>query len=522
MSRRLKADELRATCDPASLPFHSTAELEPLRGLIGQQRALDATTFGIGMKRGGYNLFVLGAPATGKTTSMRRLLDAAAAGAPVPSDWCYVHNFADPYRPHALELPAGRGRQLREELARLVEECKTRLPRLFEGEAFEREKGRILEDLARRQTEEVARLEEAARAVGFAVARTPGGLSVVPTLEGRELTHEQFHALPEAQRQLLQQRAAAIEERLEATLRQLRQNEREAQQAHTRLVRDTAAAGTRQLLREVKETFQGLPAVQAYLGQVEEDLVEHAEELRGGTGAHPELPFLPPPGAFLDRYRVNVLVDRADGRGAPVVFEQNPTHGNLLGRIEHRAHFGTLVTDFTLIKPGALHRANGGYLILEAKDVLRNFMAWESLKKALKSRALRMEAPLAELQAVSTVSLAPEPIPLAVKVVLIGNPTLYYLLYALDEDFGELFKVKVDFDDSIPRTADTVLLYARFVGGACTEEGLRPFAADGVARLVEHGSRLVEHQERLSARLGLLLDLVREAPTAPSALSTSR
>jgi lon-related putative ATP-dependent protease len=511
MSRRLKAEDLRATCDPALLPFRSTAELEPLRGLIGQQRALEATTFGIGMRPDGYNLFVLGAPATGKTTSMRRLLEAAAAARPAASDWCYVHNFEDPYRPDALELPAGRGRQLREEMARLVAECRTRVPRVFEGEAFEREKARILEDLARRQTEAVTRLEEAARAVGFGVVRTPGGLGVVPSADGTALTHEQFHALPEAQQQRLQTHAAELEDRVEATQRQLRQNEREAQQAHTKLVRDTTAAGTRQLLAEVKETFQGLAAVQEYLGRVESDLIAHAEELRGDGAAQPPLPFMPPPGAFLDRYRVNVLVDRGDARGAPVVFEQNPTHTTLLGRIEHRPHFGTLVTDFTLIKPGALHRANGGYLILEAKEVLRNFMAWDSLKKALKSRALRIEAPLAELQMVSVVSLAPEPIPLAVKVVLIGSPLLYYALYALDEDFGELFKVKVDFDDSLPRTPEHALFYARFVGEACREEGLRPFTADGVARLVEHGSRLVGHQERLSARLGLLRDLVRES-----------
>jgi lon-related putative ATP-dependent protease len=442
---------------------------------------------------------------------MRRVLDAAATDGPTPSDWCYVHDFTDPYRPCALQVPAGRGRQLRDEMARLVAECKARLPRLFEGEAFDREKSRVMDDLARRQTEEVTRLEEAAHAVGFVVVRTPGGLGVVPAADGRPLTHEEFHALPEADRERLQTHAAALDERVEATLRQLRQNEREAQQAHARLVSDTAAAGTRQLVREVKEVFAGLPAVQAYLAKVEEDLIGHAEEFRSSGEAPPALPFLPPPGAFLDRYRVNVLVDRSETHGAPVVLEQNPTHGNLLGRIEHRPHFGTLLTDFTLIKPGALHRANGGYLLLDAKDVLRNFMAWESLKKALKSRALRIEPPLAELQVVSTVSLAPQPIPLAVKVVLIGSPLLYYLLYALDEDFGELFKVKVDFDDSFPRTPETELLYARFVGSRCREEGLRPFAADGVARLVEHGSRLVEHQGRLSARLGLLLDLVREA-----------
>jgi lon-related putative ATP-dependent protease len=506
---RLKAEQLRARCDPARLGFASTAELTPLAGLIGQDRALDATAFGIGMPHAGYNLFVLGPPATGKTTSMRRLLEVAAAGRPTPSDWCYVHDFADPYRPCALEVPAGRGRQLRDEMAGLVEECKVRLPRLFEGEEFERQKSQIVESLARRQEAEVARLEEAARATGFLVVRTPGGLTIAPAPDGEPLTREQFHAMPDAARQRLQEQGRALEERLEATLRQLRQNEREAQAAHAQLVRDVAAAGTRQLVREVKEAFEGLAPVQAYLDKVEADLIAHAEEFQ--SGERPALPFLPPPGAFLDRYRINVLVDRGETRGAPVVLEQNPTHGNLLGRLEHRAHFGTLVTDHTLIKPGALHRANGGYLLLEAKDVLRNFMAWESLKKALKSRSLRIEPPLADLSVVSTVSLAPEPIAVSVKVVLLGSPYLYYLLCALDEDFGELFKVKVDFDDSFPRTPEAERLYARFVAGACRDEGLRPFAADGVARLVEHGSRLVEHQERLSARLGLLLDLVRES-----------
>jgi lon-related putative ATP-dependent protease len=510
-SRRLKAEELRAACEPAALSFGSTDELDPLRTLIGQERALDATTFGIGMTRPGYNLFVLGLPATGKTTSMRRLLDAAAAQGPPPSDWCYVHNFADAYRPSALQLPAGRGRQLRDEMQRLIEECKRRLPRLFEGEEFERQKSRILEELARAQEGEVTRLQEAARAVGFTVLRTPAGLAIAPAPHGEPLTHDQFHELPEADRERLKDSGRLLEDRVEATQRQLRQHEREAQRAHGELVRNVAAAGTRGLVREVKEAFDGLPPVQKYLSEVEEDLIAHAEEFRGEADGRPALPFMPPPGAFLDRYRVNVLVDRGDAQGAPVVFEGNPTHANLIGRMEHRAHFGSLLTDFTLIKAGALHRANGGYLVLEAKEVLHNFMAWESLKKALKGQSLRIEPPLAELQVVSTVSLAPEPIPLSVKVVLTGSPFLYYLLYALDEDFGELFKVKVDFDDSFPRTPETELLYGRFVAGVCRDEGLRPFAADGVARLIEHGSRLVEHKQRLSARLGLLLDVVREA-----------
>ncbi len=510
MARALRPAELRAVCDPATFRFRSTAELPPLDGMIGQERAVAATAFGVAMRRAGYNLFVLGPPRTGKTTTMRRVLDQRAAGEPTPPDWCYVHNFADPYRPTALELPAGRARELRAEMVRLVEECRVRLPRAFEGEQFERHEARILDDLGTRQRETIEALEARARAEGLAVVRTPQGLALAPAPRGEPIRPEEFAALPDAVRTQIEARAKAFEEHMEAARRELRRLEREAHAAHAQLVRDVAAAATRQLVQELRDRFAGLLAVQRYLDQVEQDMIAHAEEFRH-LEERPPVPFMPPPGGFLDRYRVNVFVDRSDARGAPVVVEQNPTHGNLLGRIEHHAHFGTLVTDFTLVKPGALHCANGGYLILDAADLLRSFQGWQALKKSLKSRTIRIEEPLEELRLVSTVSLAPEPIPLDVKVVLIGSPVLYYLLYALDEDFGELFRVKVDFDDSLPRTLETEQLYARFIGAACREEGLRAFAPDGVAQLVEHGSRLVPHQRRLSAQLGELLDLAREA-----------
>jgi lon-related putative ATP-dependent protease len=511
VARRLRSEELRTVCDPATLPFRSTAELTPLEHLIGQDRAVGATEFGIGMKQSGYNLFVLGPPATGKTTTIRAMLAAAAAAEPVPDDYCYVYNFAEPDRPTALALPAGRGRDLQAEMARLVEECKARLPRAFESEEFERQKSAVLEGVHRRQHEEVERLDEAVRTEGFVLLRPHGGFALAYAPKGEPLTGEAFAALPEGEREAIEARGRVLEERLEATLRQLRQLEREGRQAHEKLVAETTAAVTRRLLQELRERFAGLDGVQRYLDGVAADLVGHAEEFRGLEDGKPPLPFLPPAGGFLERYRVNVVVDRRGATGAPVVLEANPTHGNLLGRIEHRAHLGTLVTDFTLIKAGALHRANGGYLILDARDVLRTFLAWDALKKALKSRSIRIEEPLEEYRLVAAAGLAPEPIPLAVKVVLIGTPRLYYLLHALDEDFRELFKVKVDFEESLPRTPDFELFYARFVAGVCREEGLPPFGPDAVARLIEHGARLVSHRQRLTSRLGDLRDYVREA-----------
>ena len=510
MKRTLDAAALRATCDPAALGFASTVELPPPDGMIGQDRAVAATGFGIAMRQAGYNLFVLGPPRTGKTTTMRRVLDRRAADAPTPSDWCYVHNFADPYRPVALELPAGRGRELRDRMKQLVDECRARLPRAFEGEEFEHHKGRILERLGQQQQAIVEQLQAGAKTQGLAVMRMPQGLAIAPAPRGEPISPDDFAALPRATREEIEAHAKAFEEEMEGARRELRRVEREAHEAHAGLVSEVAAAATRQLIQELRDRFEGAAGVQRHLDQVEADMIAHAEEFRH-LNEPPPIPFMPAPGGFLDRYRVNVLVDRSGTRGAPVVVEQNPTHGNLIGRIEHHAQLGTLVTDFTLVKAGALHRANGGYLILDAADVLRAFQAWQALEKCLKSRTVRIEEPLEELRPFSTVSLAPEPIPLDVKVVLIGSPMLYYLLYAADEDFRELFKVKVDFDDSLPRTPEFERLYARFVAAVCRDEGLRGFRADAVARLIEEGSRLVPDQRRLSSQLGELLDLVREA-----------
>jgi lon-related putative ATP-dependent protease len=356
-------------------------------------------------------------------------------------------------------------------------------------------------------------LDREVTAQGFVIVRTPGGLAVAAARDGRPLSEEEFRALPEAEQRRLNEAGTAFNERVEATLRQIRELEREARNARDQLVEELATAAIRPVVQELRDRFADVAGAAHYLEQVLADLIEHAgdfQRLAEGTAA-PSLPFLAPPGAFLDRYRVNLLVDRTGTQGAPVVTEDTPNFANLVGRIEHHVQFGTLVTDFTLLQAGALHRANGGYLILEAKDVLAHPGAWPALKKAIESRSVRIEEPFADLRLVNAVSLAPEPIPLDVKVILIGNPFLYYLFHAVDEDFRALFKVKVDFDDSLPRTPEFEMLLARFLGDVCREQGLPHFATDGVARVVEHCSRLVSHQQRLTARMGELIDVIREA-----------
>ena len=279
--RNVNASQLRAACDPSTLGFQSTDDLPALDGMIGQERAVSATKFGIGVKHIGYNLFVLGPPATGKTSTMQRLLAKAAEGEPTAADFCYVHNFRDPYRPTALEVPAGRGRALQRQMTELVEECKVKLPRAFEGEEFERQKSQILDNLRHRQEAEIGRLEDRARSAGFVVLRTPAGLAVAPAPEGTALSHEEFSALPAAAQKRLTDGAEELQPHVDVTLRQLRQLEREAAQSHEKLVREIAAAVTRHLIGELRDEFTGLDSVQRYLDEVENDMIAHAEEFRG-------------------------------------------------------------------------------------------------------------------------------------------------------------------------------------------------------------------------------------------------
>jgi lon-related putative ATP-dependent protease len=511
----LTPQALRRICRPEDLPFESTADLEALEEIVAQDRAVQAITFGVGIRSAGFNLFALGAPGTGKATAVRRFLSLEAAKLPTPSDWCYVNNFADPHQPRAIRLLPGRARVLRDDCERLIEDFKTGIPKAFETEAYEQQKNAIVQAAEKEQSKELEGLKERVEARGFGLAKTPSGLVAVPVLRGKPLDAETLKTLDEAAQHEFQARHEAVGNDVAATLRRLREIEKESKARLESLDREVASSVVGHLVEEIKEKYSETADILAHFDAMREDVVEHADVFRraasGQTGPMEVLALAQLGRDPFDRYRVNVLVDHADGDGAPVVVEPHPTCGNLLGRIEHRAHMGALFTDFLMVKAGALHRANGGFLVIEALELLKQYFSWDPLKRTLKNKRIKIEEPGEQFRMVSTVTLEPEPIPLEVKVILLGSPWLYYLLYTYDPEFAELFKVKVDFAGHVDRTPENVLAFARILATACREEGLRPFDRGGVAKLVEHSSRMVEDRERLSTSFGEMLDVAREA-----------
>jgi lon-related putative ATP-dependent protease len=511
----LRADQLCRTCDGSQFDFETTAELEDLDEIIGQERAVGAVQFGIGIRREGYNLFALGPSGTGKRTTIGQFLDRKAAAEPVPSDWCYVNNFEQAHKPRALRLPPGQAIVLRKDMEQSIEELRTTIPAAFESEDYRTRRQEAQEEFKERQEQAFNELQNHARERSIALIRTPAGLAVAPLKEGEVMSPDEFQKLPDEERKRFEKDIAEVQERLQEALPQARQWEREAREKVKELDRQVATFAVGGMMDELREKYAELPDVVDYLNAVQQDVVENVDEFRKPDEAPQAMDIPLPPSMtsapLLRRYQVNVLGDHSQSRGAPVVYESNPTYNNLIGRIEQIAQMGALLTDFNLIKPGALHRANGGYLILDARQLLLQPYAWEGLKRALRSREVSIESLGQALSLISTVSLAPEPIPLDVKVVLIGDRMLYYALVQLDPDFGELFKVEADFSDEMERTPENNLLYARLVATMARGEDLRPFDRGAVARVVERSARMAGDASKLSVHLLSIADLLREA-----------
>lgn len=509
----LSPEALRPRGLDREVAFETTDELGALDGPFGHARAAEALRLALALGHGGYNAFAMGPPGVGKHALVRRLLERAAADAPTPPDWVYLNDFAEPRCPRAVRLPAGRGAGLRRDLDRLADELRAALPAAFEGREY-RTRLQLLEKEAEeardRAIEEIRRDAETR---GIALLRTPMGFTFAPAKEGEVIEPEQFAGYPAEVRERVARDLEELQGRLVEALRAMPDLQRRARERVKALQREVALDAVGHLLEELRLRYADLPEVLSHLDAIQDDVAEHVPELagEGGGDVASQVRAALSEAPALRRYAANLVVSHADGQGAPVVHEDLPTLANLTGRVDHHAHFGALVTDFTMIRPGALHLANGGFLVLDARRLLGQPFAWEALKRALRSRLLRVEPPERLLGFAGTTTLEPQPIPLDVKVILVGDRLAWRLLSLLDEEFPQLFKVAADFDDDLPRTPATELDFARLLATLARQDRLRPLARGAVEAALREATRLTGDTQRLSAETAALHDLLREA-----------
>jgi len=509
----LKVDELYRRCDPSNLGFESTADVTPHTGAIGQADALEALEFGLAVHSGGWNVFVLGAPGSGKTSFVRDVLRDKAAGRSAPRDWCYVENFEDSRRPRALSLPSGQGASLQADVASLIAEIRTAIAKALESEEVAARRTAIVQEHEKQAEEAMQALQRDLESdESVALIRTPDALVAVPAQGNEPLEREAYMELPEETRKQIDERVRIARTHIMATGRRIQDLHRSTQEHVGELHTEVARSSIEVRMHKLTERYDDTPSVVRYLQEMAEDVLQNLDRFTSSPAAVDEQSATMASISqeeFFHRYSVNVLVSHA-ANGAPVVEEPNPTLTNLLGSTERQIRFGVVVTDFTRVAAGALHRANGGYIILEIADVLARPYAWAALKRALRTRELRPAEPQSETGLFATESLEPEPIPLDVKVVLVGEPRLYYTLQAGDPDFGELFKVKSDFRPNLERTPEAEREYATFVARTCSAQYLPHFDADATALIIEEASRIAGDQQRLSTQFARIQDVVRE------------
>ncbi len=510
--RELTSNEVYKRCDPSIFNFKTTKDLKPLDKLIGQKRAVKAIEFGLKIKRNDYNLYLSGLPGTGKTSYIRSYLKEIARSEPTPSDWFYVYNFKEPSKPRAISLPPGKGEEFSKDMEEFIGELKTELPKVFSSEEYEKQKVLIMKALQEKSSKIMDALSEEAKREGLVIVRTNAGYVTVPIVNGKQITPEEFENLSPEVKKEIEEKTKKIQDRLFEALREIRNEEREAKKAISELDKQTALFVVKPRVEELLEKYGRFEKIEEYLKSVQDDIIDNLSIfLQQEEDTSPLSMLLKGKASPFKRYKVNLIVNRREDEGAPIVEETNPTYSNLVGKVEYEGQFGTMVTDFTKIRAGAFHRANGGYLILQVRDLLSNLGAWDALKRILKDGCIKIES-LSEKLGLATVdSLKPEPIPIKVKVVLVGNPLLYHLLYQYDEDFSKLFKIKADFDWVMGRDEENVEKLASFVSSYCEKEGLLHFDPTGMARLIEYSGRMSDSQEKLSAMFNKLTEVIQES-----------
>ena len=513
MVTKLTIENLRRVCDVNFIRCESTKDLKPLGEIVGQERAVRALKFGIGIKDHGFNIYVSGYPGTGRKTAVKSFVEETAKTQPAPSDWCYVNNFANQYEPKSIKLPAGKGKEFRDEMKNFIDSIRTALPKAFESEDYVARREATLRGLENQRKELIDELNAKAQREGFIIQSSPIGLLLIPVLDGKPLTEEEILALPQRTKDKLQEKHDKLEAELSKTMRQLIDMERKIHEALKKLNREVALYATGNQIESLIEKYKDTPEVTAYLKDVQNDILDNLQQFIRRGEPQQQLPFPMPwmKEEPFKKYEVNVIIDNSNMKGAPVIVELNPTYHNLFGRTEKEAQFGALTTDFTMIRAGALHKANGGYLIIQVEDLLRNLFSYDGLKRDIRDRNIVIEEPEERYGFISVKTLKPQPIPLTAKIILIGNPYIYQLLFTLDTDFRELFKVKAEFDTTMTRNDENAQQYAAFVCMLCEKENLKHFDGSALAKLVEYSSRLAEDQYKLSTQFSLIGDLVRES-----------
>ncbi len=511
-SHRLTVDQVTAPLDPASLSFQRTDELPPIEAVFGQERAVRAIEFALGMEAPGYNLFASGPDGIGKSTIVESFLRRRAAQMPAPQDWIYVRNFHDTDRPIGIAMPPGRGRAFAEAVANAVQAAGREIRAAFDSDDYARQQQALGSELEEERSRQLQHLQDQARELGFFLQLTPQGINSAPLIDGQPATQEQFDALPEEERNRVQEQAKQLESLVQDTMLKLRATERGARERSTQQDEDVAAAAIHDIFEALLAEYGDNPEIRAFVEAVRDDIRKERDRFRQ-EGQPTGLPAMlgGQQGPPVRRYEVNVAISNDPSDGAPVIRERHPTFNNLLGHVEYQGQFGAVTTDHTMIKAGSLARANGGFIVLRLRDLLQQPVALDALKRALDAGEIAIENVAEAYGLAPTVGLRPAPIPLHVKVVIVGDAQLYSLLYRYDPDFRELFRVKADFEVDVPRTPENIRGLAGFIASHCERHHLRCFSAAAVARLVEHSSRTVEDRERLSANLGGFLDTIRQA-----------
>jgi lon-related putative ATP-dependent protease len=513
MINRLPVEKLRRECDVNFMHCESTKDLVPLSEIIGQERAVRALKFGLGIKDHGFNMYVAGYPGTGRKTAVKNFVEAQAKVQPVPPDWCYVNNFANPYEPKAIKLQAGKGKEFHDDMKNLIENVRDSLPKAFESEDYVAKREATIRGLEKQRKQLIEEINTNAQREGFVIQTTPIGMILIPILDGKPLSEEEMLALPQKMKDKLEEKREKLETDFRNTMRQLIDMERKIHEALKKLNKEVALYAIGNQVETIMEKYKDTPEATTYLKDAENDILDNLQQFVKRGEPRQQLPFPMPwmKEEPFKKYEVNVVIDNSNTKGAPVIMETNPTYHNLLGRTEKEAQFGSLTTDFSMIRAGAIHKANGGYLIIPVEELLRNPFSYDGLKRDLRDRNIVIEEPEERYGFISVKTLKPQPILLTTKVILIGNPSIYQLLFTLDADFKELFKVKAEFDTTMDRTDEKVKQYATFVCMLCEKENLKHLDGSGLAKIVEYSSRIAEDQYKLSTQFSHVADILREA-----------